>query len=54
MFIGMLLVLMGVLMFLEKMGIIYGSSWDYFVPAAIIALGLSMIFERRRKRLKGE
>lgn len=54
MFVGTLLVLMGILMFLEKMGIIYGSVWDYFVPVAIIAVGLSIISERRRKRFKGE
>jgi hypothetical protein len=44
MFIGVLLLLMGVLMLLDKLGIIYGDAWDYFLPIAIIALGASFIF----------
>lgn len=51
MFIGILLLILGVLMFLEKLGIIYGSVWDYVVPVALIALGAELILKRSRKRL---
>jgi len=49
MFVGALLVLLGVLMLLERMGIIYGSFWDYFWPACIVAVGLSLIFKAKHK-----
>jgi len=49
MFIGLLLLLMGVLMLLEKLDIIYGDAWDYFIPIAIIALGASFIFKDRKE-----
>ena len=51
MFIGILLLILGVLMFLDKLGIIYGSVWDYLIPVALIALGAECIFKRTRKRL---
>ncbi|MEW5994155.1 MAG: DUF5668 domain-containing protein [Candidatus Zixiibacteriota bacterium] len=50
MFVGILLVLLGGLMLLEKMDVISGSIWDYFLPIALVALGASMIFSRRRRR----
>lgn len=46
MFIGLLLLLLGALMLLERMGIIYGDVWDYFLPLALVALGASMIFKQ--------
>ncbi len=49
MFVGLLLLLMGVLMLLEKLDIIYGDAWDYFIPIAIIALGASFIFKDKNK-----
>jgi len=49
MFVGILLLLLGVLMLLEHLGIIYGDVWDYFLPIAIIALGASFIVKDRRK-----
>jgi len=49
MFIGSLLLLLGALMLLEKLDIIYGPVWDYFLPVALVALGLSMIFKSGRK-----
>ena len=48
MFVGALLLLMGVLMLLERLDIIYGSVWDYFWPAAIIAVGLHLIFKAKQ------
>jgi hypothetical protein len=50
MFVGMLLMVLGALMILEKMGIIiHGSIWDYLVPVALIALGADFVFRRRQK-----
>ena len=43
MFVGILLLALGILMLLDKLGIIYGSAWDYFFPVALIALGASFI-----------
>ena len=50
MFIGALLILMGILMLLDKAGIIQGNIWGYFWPAAIMALGLHLIFRSRRPK----
>jgi len=36
MFVGILLLTLGALMLLDKMGIIYGSLWDYILPVALI------------------
>ena len=49
MFVGIMLLLMGILMLLDKMGFIYGSVWDYFVPIAIIAVGISFIFNSKKQ-----
>lgn len=50
MFIGLLLLLLGVLLLLTQMGVITGGIWNYFWPAAIIAVGLSMIFNHTRRK----
>ena len=47
MFVGALLILMGILMLLDKAGIIEGNIWGYFWPAALVALGLHLIFKAR-------
>lgn len=50
MFVGILLLVIGVLLLLEKMDIIiHGSAWDYLLPVALIALGADFIFKRRRQ-----
>ena len=49
MFVGILLLVLGVLMLLDKLGIIYFSStWDYFFPVALIALGASFIMKDKK------
>jgi hypothetical protein len=48
MFWGLLLVLLGVLMLLDQMGILAGDIWDIFWPLALVALGLSMIIKHKR------
>ncbi len=53
MFVGFLIILIGVLMLCEHLGILPGDVWDYFVPMALIALGISMIFrDKNGKRIK--
>jgi len=51
MFIGALLVLLGILMFLDRVDILSGPVWDYFWPLALVALGLSMIVRSRKKKI---
>ena len=46
MFVGVLLLLMGVLMLLDRLGVLQGDAWDYFAPIALVALGISFIFNR--------
>lgn len=48
MFVGILLILLGALMMLDKLGIIEGGVGDFFVPIAIIALGGSFLFKNKK------
>jgi len=50
MFIGVLLLLLGILMLLNHVEIISGTVWDYFWPIALAVLGISMIVGSRRKK----
>lgn len=47
MFWGTILLLLGMLMLLDKIGIIRGDIWDFFWPLALIALGVSMMLKHR-------
>ncbi|MEE8577311.1 MAG: DUF5668 domain-containing protein [candidate division Zixibacteria bacterium] len=49
MFVGIMLLLIGALMLLERLGIIYGSWGNYIVPVALIALGASFMIKDRKK-----
>ena len=49
MFLGVLLLLLGGLLLLERLDVIPGGSWDYFWPVVIIAIGVSLIFKNRRR-----
>ena len=49
MFIGVLLLVMGVLALLVKAEVIQGSFWDYIWPVALIALGIDFLFKHSRK-----
>ncbi len=42
MYLGFGLVLIGILLLLNNLGIIKGDAWDYIWPMVIILLGLSM------------
>ncbi|OQB05705.1 MAG: hypothetical protein BWY19_00838 [bacterium ADurb.Bin212] len=46
MWFGLGLVLVGILLLLNNLGIIKGDTWDYIWPAVIILVGLSMLFRR--------
>ena len=46
MFIGLVLVIAGIIFLLEKLGIVTGSVWNYVWPCLVIALGLSIILRR--------
>lgn len=50
MFIGVLLILLGVLWLLDEMGVIYGDWGDYFIPVVIIAVGVQFIMGDRKNR----
>ncbi|MCH7690106.1 MAG: hypothetical protein IIA17_03560 [candidate division Zixibacteria bacterium] len=47
MFLGVLILLLGVLLLLQQLDIIRGGVWEYFWPAAVIAIGISMIVKHR-------
>ncbi len=49
MWIGIGLILFGVLMLLQHMGIIRGGIWGYLWPIIIIAVGASMVMSNKRK-----
>lgn len=51
MFIGILLLLLGVLMLLSKLDIIRGDFWAYFWPIALIALGISIVVKHTKKTM---
>ena len=48
MFWGLLLVLIGILMLADQFGWIYGDFGDYFWPAVLIAIGVSMIYRQKQ------
>ena len=50
MFIGIFILLMGLFMLLEQMGVISGDLGDYFVAIALIALGASIAFDKKEKK----
>ena len=52
MFVGLFILLIGILMLLERMGIIQGSFGEYIVPIVLVAFGMSMIFNQKRSKIK--
>ena len=50
MMIGVFLLLVGILLFLDNLGFIHFRFGDYILPLALIALGVSMMTDRIRKR----
>lgn len=54
MWFGFGLVLVGILLLLNNLGIIQGDTWDYIWPAIIILLGLSILLRRKGSSIKVE
>ena len=48
MFIGLILIAVGVFALLVQLGVLSGSLWSYVWPSIIIAFGLSLLWGRRR------
>ena len=48
MFFGFVLILAGVLLLLNHLGIVPGEFWDYIWSILLVALGLSMVFKERK------
>jgi hypothetical protein len=46
MFFGLVLLAIGVIWLLEKLGVLTGSIWGYVWPTVLIIIGLSFIFNR--------
>ena len=49
MFIGLILVAVGIIALLGALGIITGSYWSYFWPILLIIIGLAFLFGRGRR-----
>lgn len=50
MLLGVLLLLFGVLMMLDRIGILRGDVWDYLLPIALIALGAHFITSYKKRK----
>lgn len=50
MFIGFVLILAGILLLLNHLHIIPGDFWDYIWSILLVALGLDMVFKRRKSK----
>lgn len=50
MFIGFFILLLGLFMLLDRMGVISGTFSDIIVPIVLVALGASMIFKHKLKK----
>ncbi|MFH1597751.1 MAG: DUF5668 domain-containing protein [Patescibacteria group bacterium] len=49
MFFALAIIVIGVILLLENIGIITGNIWEWVWPALIIILGLSMLLRRKRR-----
>jgi hypothetical protein len=46
MFIGLVLLAVGLIALLVQLGVLTGSTWSYFWPVLLIILGLVFLFRR--------
>jgi hypothetical protein len=49
MYVGFLLIVIGVLFLLKNLGIISGSFWDILWPIVVVFVGISMLFGRKKR-----
>ena len=49
MFFPLAIIVIGVILLLENIGVITGNVWEWVWPALIIILGASMIWRRRKR-----
>ena len=49
MFVGVILILVGIVLILERLDIIEGGLSTYW-PLLLVAIGVSMVFDRLRKQ----
>ncbi len=52
MFIGLILLAIGVIALLIKLGVLTGSVWGYTWPVILIILGLSFLWGQRSRRMR--
>ncbi|PIR06029.1 MAG: hypothetical protein COV55_04855 [Candidatus Komeilibacteria bacterium CG11_big_fil_rev_8_21_14_0_20_36_20] len=50
MYIGLILVIIGVLLALNEMGLIKGSFWGYLLPIVMIVMGVYLIQKKNKQR----
>jgi len=49
MYIGFLLIVVGVLFLLKNLGIISGSFWEILWPIVVVFVGITMLFGRKKR-----
>lgn len=48
MYIGLVLIVLGVLFLLKNLGVLAGNFWDVLWPLVIVVVGISMLFGRKK------
>ena len=48
MFFGVLLIILGALMLLDRLGVITGDLGDFFWPVVVLAIGVSMVIKNKK------
>lgn len=54
MFFPLAIIIIGVILLLENLGVITGNIWEWVWPSLIVILGLSMLFKPFRKKRMSE
>lgn len=49
MFWGYLLIIIGLVILLKNLGLFTAAAWDIIFPAAIILIGLAIVFKKKKK-----
>ena len=49
MYIGLLVIVLGVLFLLKNLGVIAGNFWNVLWPLVIVVAGISMLFGRKKQ-----